>query len=1561
MEGDRPKYGAAPKFSGENYRDWAFDFMNWAYPQQVGGLGLWDFFDEDLPRPAANAENDARAMYDRGRKQAYGQLLSAIEQISTRRLLEEFGPVRARHVPPAPRPEPALPRPREAWLCLQAFYERTEASTEDAVERELAALVQREGESLPEYWQRAVTLRLRYTNAGGVISQRSWRGKVLKGLPESWELFRVSRAADIQNLEEGLLLAALTQEANRQADKAAEGQALWVSGGAAGGSRGGSQRPNARPQRPQVPRGEGSTWGTGVAPDGCCWGCHKPGHRWEECRARPSDQAIPDQVLKQRGQGPLAWKPGGGWGQQDSKTRWQGGRQSAMKGGRAKVRFAKGKKGSAYQAEGTPDEGDDQDSSEEGKLLLVTAEDDPTVGTCSLVTTAEVRPVLDSGASQHFSPYMQDFNGPLEPPSILSVRVGDGRVLRCMGKGKVRVKGHNGRVLTFTDVHFVPDLHTRLISVSRLTDMGVEVLFGNGQAQVRDDQHLYFTATKVPGRRSALFLSNITMFPGKELQTPSPVFFASADAGSDQGEAWIAESVVGPVELAHQRMGHVAASTLHQMESKGIVQGLGLEGVTEVQAKAMPPCEPCLLGKTKRQPFPSASQHTSAHALGLVHMDLWGPVRVPTRGGKGKYVLSLIDDFTSYVWSFILPDKTSATVRTTLEDWYVKAKQQAAPWGLIVLRCDNGSEFQGEVSDWLREIGVERQYSAPYSPQQNGRVERWHRTMAEGIRTLLIHSGLPTNFWGEALQQVVWVKNRTSHKALPGFSTPFEEWTGMAADVSTARVWGSMGCVFLPDPELQREGKLGTKGVMCICLGVDAASKAWRMYDPERDRIRISRHVEFLEHIPWKTWQKGRKGGSLEVTEPSEVLTLLPLADLPAGAPEVASDLHQLGSEVIQAGPRRSARVAGRAPRPAVAAGGIPEVREEEEPEVVPVQGPVRPPMPPPPPRPSAAPAAPVRPQPQVPSRVQQGQDEPMPYVIGLAAPGATGGDDPARESLVDMLRRELQQDLQGMDDPAGAYAVIAEVLAAIGRAAEPITVQEALQGPDAHLWRTAISEEMAAMAKFGVWDKELVELPPGGHAVDSKLVFRIKTNEAGEPVRYKARFVARGFTQRFGEDYGETFSSVAKMPAVRLLLALAAVHDLELHVVDVDNAFLNADLDEELYLQQPKGADDGSGRVYRLRKALYGLKQAPRVWNEELGRCLGAAGFKRAHSDDALYLLWTRQGGFCFIPTWVDDLMLVSNSLDGINAAKEVLEAGFSIKDLGEISLYLGMQISRDRQLGVVEIGLQKYTEGLAKRFPDLMLGGKVSTPMAPDALQKIRLGGWSVEEAAKVAPKEYMSVLGCLMYAATTCRPDISFSVSTLAQASSDPRALHLAAASRVLRYLVQTKGFVLRYSRGDGGDLLGYTDSDWGNEPTGQSRNAFVFKLAGGAVSWQTKKLASIADSTTVAEYKALSTGAKEAIWYRQLLEELGLPSPPVLMHTDSQSACSVAKDSSLHQKTKHVRVVWHTIRQAITEGECQLKWIPTGLQVADGLTKALQGTPFQLSRQQLGIVAGSAKDL
>ncbi len=395
---------------------------------------------------------------------------------------------------------------------------------------------------------------------------------------------------------------------------------------------------------------------------------------------------------------------------------------------------------------------------------------------------------------------------------------------------------------------------------------------------------------------------------------------------------------------------------------------------------------------------------------------------------------------------------------------------------------------------------------------------------------------------------------------------------------------------------------------------------------------------------------------------------------------------------------------------------------------------------------------------------------------------------------------------------------------------------------------------EIDALTKNGTWT--LVDLLTGQKAVRSKWVFKWKID-----MHYRVRLVAKGFTQIFGLDYDETFSPVARFESLRLLLALAALEDWEIHQMDVKSAFLNGLLDEEIYMEQPEGFvdPDHSDKVCLLNKAIYGLKQALRAWNQQFHGVLLDLGFSRTHSDAGVY---HRQddGGTAIIILYVDDITILGDSLDNINKIKSALSNRYEMTDLGEIDSYLGVNIKRDRSERRLEIDQSRYVLEIINRF-GLSDANPACTPLpsgAEDHLKKYD------GQASAADIKLYQQIIGSLLYVQIGTRPDISFAVSHLAQYASNPSAQHLNLAKYVLRYLKGTSNLKLVYLGALGNGLYGYFDFSWGDNPDDRhSTTGHVFLLADAAISWSSRKQKTATQSTTKAEYMALADTGNQAM--------------------------------------------------------------------------------------------------
>ena len=285
---------------------------------------------------------------------------------------------------------------------------------------------------------------------------------------------------------------------------------------------------------------------------------------------------------------------------------------------------------------------------------------------------------------------------------------------------------------------------------------------------------------------------------------------------------------------------------------------------------------------------------------------------------------------------------------------------------------------------------------------------------------------------------------------------------------------------------------------------------------------------------------------------------------------------------------------------------------------------------------------------------------------------------------------------------------------------------------------------------------------------VGSKWVYRVKTGADGSVERYKARLVAQGYTQKFGTGYDETFSPVVRMESLRALLALSVQFGLQLHQVDVTTAFLDGELEEEVYMQQPKGfSREGEEHlVCKLKKSIYGLKKSPRCWNTALDKQLKEMGFIQSTSDPCIYV--DAGGDTFFIGVYVDDIVLAGRTYERITEAKETLSQKFDIKDMGKLHYFLGMQVLQDKKTGNTWVGQPAYTEKLLVKC-GMHNCKPVGTPADPS--QKLVK---AVDGEESINQQQFQSLLGCLMYLSVSTRPDITFSISTLAKFTSNPNQL-------------------------------------------------------------------------------------------------------------------------------------------------------------------------------------------
>ncbi|KAJ0924954.1 putative RNA-directed DNA polymerase [Helianthus annuus] len=457
--------------------------------------------------------------------------------------------------------------------------------------------------------------------------------------------------------------------------------------------------------------------------------------------------------------------------------------------------------------------------------------------------------------------------------------------------------------------------------------------------------------------------------------------------------------------------------------------------------------------------------------------------------------------------------------------------------------------------------------------------------------------------------------------------------------------------------------------------------------------------------------------------------------------------------------------------------------------------------------------------------------------------------------------------------------------------------------------WVDAMKAEIQALERNKTWT--LQEFPKGKRPIESKWVYKIKYKPNGDIERYKARLVAKGFTQMEGIDFHDTFSPVAKLVTVRCLLAVAVKRGWHTHQLDVNNAFLHGDLHEDIYMKVPQGfRKEGDNRVCKLNKSLYGLKQASRNWYQKF------------------------------------TTSLQRNNMKKIQEIKIFLDRMFSIKDLGPLKFFLGIEVARTTQ-GMV-LSQRKYALDILE---DTGMTGCRPSPFPME--QHLKLD--KQEQEDRVDANQYRRLVGRLLYLQAT-RPDIAYSVNILSQFVHDPKVSHLKAATRILRYLKATPGQGILLSKDGGTNLTAYCDSDWlGCPMTRRSRTGYLLLLGGTPISWKSKKQLVVSRSSAEAEYRAMASTVSEVLWLRWLLRELEISCPdPTQLFCDNQAARHIANNPVFHERTKHVEMDCCFVRERVEAKEILPMAINTKDQIADVFTKPLGTQNLQALLGKLGII-------
>lgn len=799
---------------------------------------------------------------------------------------------------------------------------------------------------------------------------------------------------------------------------------------------------------------------------------------------------------------------------------------------------------------------------------------------------------------------------------------------------------------------------------------------------------------------------------------------------------------------------------------------------------------------------------------------------------------------------------------------------------VLQIITDNGSEFRNcNLETFLSERGISHRFSPPYTPQANGFIERDIQTITNKARCMLIAANLSKEIWAEAINTSVYVQNRIMNTG--DEMTPYQLWFNRKPNLNNMHEFGEESIVYT---ESNHREKFDKRGESLIFVGYTDSFNTYRFLNPETSEIKISCNVSFLNKLYNKPvddhLSNNFSNDDHEFLEFSRVDSFNHSADH-----SESNDIKTTSiDESIQMCVNDDDQMAELIITSDDSIDVSPErVNVEENTQIASVD--------------RAGPS--LRPRTQ------------RPFY------GVTN----STRKLLNIQRRK----------PKANMAII--------NYATPTNYKEAIASRDSEHWLAAMKAEIDSLSENDVFE---VVQRPNKHVVSSKWIFTIKTNHENIITRFKARFVARGFSQKFGLDYFDTYAPVASMCSVRLLISFAVLNKFAIKQFDIKTAFLYGILKEEIFVEPPEGLHNNDDYVWRLKKSLYGLKQSPREWNFRFTEFLESIHFDQSQEDSCIFY---NKDDSTYIIIYVDDGLIISFDDSIATDILNKLKSEFKVHDC-ELSTFIGMQIEQ-LPCGDLFVHQSLYIEKMLSRFH--------MADCNPSQNPVAATHGRNIVKDLESCNYPYREAVGSLMYAAVTTRPDIAYAVGLASRHLENPDANDIIAVKQIFRYLRGTADYGLMFTSNHSATLIGYCDADLGGDPdTRRSTSGILFMYNRTPIYWRSKRQTIITTSSTESEVVCLSETIKILTVLRRLCKELGLiTSSATKIFCDSQSAIKIAISETNQSRTKHLAIKAAFAREKLDNKELIIEHIRTDSQLADILTKATTSAQFKnISKQLVG---------
>lgn len=933
----------------------------------------------------------------------------------------------------------------------------------------------------------------------------------------------------------------------------------------------------------------------------------------------------------------------------------------------------------------------------------------------------------------------------------------------------------------------------------------------------------------------------------------------------------------------HRRLGHLNFSDMNRIRVDLQIEKQSFNNLN---------CETCAQSKLNRLPFSKSSIKTNA-PFQLVHADTSGTIHIRNHNNYNSYLV-FVDDFTRFCFVYLLKNKTE--VFQCFQQFNSLIKNQTNS-SIKCLRSDNGTEFKNSAfTSYCKSNGIIQQFSNVNTPQQNGVAERMNRTIKQGTVALLHDANLNASFWPYAVMATVYNRNRSPSSAV-NYEIPFELINSCKPDYTSMHTFGTKVYVHRTDP-ISKYEPTGQPGIF---VGYPPQKRGYLIYLPFSKTFVESRDVLFTKDMYNPRQNNSRKEEPRTIKFFSDDLPTNTIESQPAENMPNQKDL----SVMDEAG-----RFSNQEQRPISSSESSPIINESIS----------------------------VSTSPSTPTPIQQLTDE-------NAVPSSIN-EIMSEDSTIYLTRSQFEEFIRTNPDvqiepipgrPRKVQAGRTKASAFRYRICymnPKFVVDSHLKSPESAQWFEAMQDEFISHRQKGTW--KLVPRPPNTKVIEGMWVLRKKIDDG--QTKFKARFVAKGYRQRYGIDYNETFAPVIRVSSIRLLISIALLNDLHIHHVDVKTAYLNSPLTETIYMQQPYLFEEGKDLVCKLERAIYGLKQSARCWHERLSRVLHDIGFEKLNSENCIFFKRPIQ---MIIGFYVDDLIILARDLNILTEVKRKIAQQFDITDKGSLRCFLGINVSRSSN--EFKLSQEDFVDELLLAHGMSNCKG-VGTPIAAD--QDLS----NMNDSPLLEDKQiFQSIVGSAIYLANGTRPDIQFAVGQLCKFMSQPRQAHLQAAKHLLRYLKATRNSPLIFSKNAQEQQVEiFCDADFANDKqTSKSVSGVIVFHHGNPISWSSHIQQTVATSTCEAEILAIKEGVQDAVYFVHLIREIIQSNDfgPITIYNDNQSAIRTIESNGKFSNNRHYLTRINFIRDYIRQGFIRLIYKQTEEMLADGFTKALPKAKFE----------------